>query len=335
MKLLFVICTLGASVSAALVDIESDLNIKSDVVDLLDIASDLLVPSVVQEERTLTSPVLCVHQIWVTGEPPPIKEMFAASVRSLAAAFPTPWCYRRWSFDDVNPRSFPETHAVLTALYEFVQDKTFPLVDGKRIDLKGASLSAIGDVMKAEILAIHGGAYFDINFQILRPSAIVEVVLADLAAGRVTLANENTGRPYSYMSVGFIAGPPHHLVLKAYATQAAKHVIRNFAEGLPANEASGPHLFGKAIRVALGTSDNVDFQTNERAKLLIHVLHDYQMYPYYPFHSPPEDVRRTYPHGDACVVCKQGNCRMITMEECSKVYPESMAVDHFSQGHTW
>ena len=334
MKLLFVICTLGASVSAALVDIESDLNIKSDLVDLLDIASDLLVPSVVQEERTLTSPVLCVHQIWVTGEPPPIKEMFAASVRSLAAAFPTPWCYRRWSFDDVNPRSFPETHAVLTALYEFVQDKTFPLVDGKRIDLKRASLSAIGDVMKAEILAIHGGAYFDINFQILRPSAIVKVVLADLAAGRVTLANERDGW---HMSCGFIAGPPHHLVLKAYATQAAKHVIRNFAEGLPANVASGPHLFGKAIRVALGTSDKVDFQTNERAKLLIHVLHAYQMYPYYPWPRSISagDVRRTYPHGDACVVCKQGNCRMITMEECSKVYPESMAVDHFSQGHTW
>ena len=167
-------------------------------------------------KRIMTIPRV-IHQLWI-GNPMPNKK------RALTQSMHVDgFQYKLWGNNDLTQQNFPMMWPYIVILQKADQP-----------------MAMIGDLMKYELVYHHGGFYFDINIELLRPERLASIAQKH----SLVLCHEATAIGDA-LSCAFFAAAPNHSALKR-VLDVVKGDTLDLKTGI-ANVTTGPSLFRRIL----------------------------------------------------------------------------------------
>ena len=112
-----------------------------------------------------------VHLIWIGDNPmPDFMELFLITFRKYMPEFNI----KVWNDNDLNRTNFPKTYNYILKSKKVhgshIEDEDgYKMYDKQMNPIVHSKFAQITDLMRLEILYNHGGYYFDVNFELLKP----------------------------------------------------------------------------------------------------------------------------------------------------------------------
>jgi hypothetical protein len=247
-----------------------------------------------------------VHQIWYSGDVPSHRKVFMDSVRAMCDHGALR--YRLWSEADLP--QLPVSEATIAA----------------HPDMSAAAKS---DLMRHEVVLLHGGAYFDTNIQVLQGATLAARLLEPLAEGKDAVycnAGETAVIHPSWVTNSFFSAPVPGAPVVAAALREATDTSQwrrwTGSSQWRADWSTGQRPLGRAVAA------HRDTVVLWPAGLL---------YPYKPGMWPQDRCVRWKDDGthlNASGWHARGR-RFDLVGDCAAAYPDSLAVDHWDLGGSW
>ena len=253
-----------------------------------------------------------IHQIWFGDQAPPPWRKYLFDTNARVAASQN-ILHKMWTMDDLNAVNFPLT-------WKAIQKA---ISTGKRKNV--SRWAQVADLARYEIIYRYGGVYCDALFE-LTPRFWRMINKENKNGALMVCANEDPcgfdcfGKIERYISNGFFASTPRHIVLKRLLSRAEKCDI-NFNSKY-VNFTTGPYFFRSGI---------ID-PIKERVSL----LDSFKIYPVIVNDSDYRDGEK-----NKCIVKSSKNAIKVNedtflLKDCtSKKYKKAASVYHSGLGGSW
>lgn len=186
------------------------------------LSREQLTDMILQPQTTSGGIPKVIHQIWIGGQIPELQQEYMETFMHMPG-----WRYKLWGNADLTELNFPRTWKYIVSI--IAKPKTI--------------WAQIADLMRLELLYIHGGVYVDCTAESVKPFGDL------LDKGSLIMSNEQPcgldcvgQRGLRFISNSFIAAAPRHHVLKRLLRKL-KHI--DFDE--PANLSTGPYFVRTGI----------------------------------------------------------------------------------------
>lgn len=274
-----------------------------------------------------------VHLIWIGNNDYP--DYFKLFLKSFYKHLPE-FTIKIWNNDDLNKKNFPKTYTYIQKAKKvhgkIIKDENNKIqYDKDKKPLTYSKWAQITDLMRLEIVHNHGGFYFDITFEILKPL----YKLFNYKKYRFVGCNEVPRfKDYHILSNSFFGATKHNVILKRLLSKQRLDYI-DFYETAVDFE-TGPGYLRSGIRL------------NDNFK----IFPTYYFYPFVEEYSPGRDPPFRKSSKNKCHKAKKNKTKKRTSKRkhirykklqnnkgiirypC-KLYPKSYALKHWELGKSW
>lgn len=274
-----------------------------------------------------------VHLIWIGNNEYP--DYFKLFLKSFYKHLPE-FTIKIWNNDDLNKKNFPKTYKYIQKAKKIhgtiIKDHNNKIqYDENKIPLTYSKWAQITDLMRLEIVHNHGGFYFDITFEILKPL----YKLFNHKKYKFVGCNEVPRfKDYHILSNSFFGATKNNVILKRLLSKKRLENI-DFYE-IAVDFETGPGYLRSGIRL------------NDNYK----IFPTYYFYPFVEEYSPGQDPPFRKSSKNKCHKkskkhkskrkTKRKNIRYKTLQNNKgiirypcKLYPKSYALKHWQLGKSW
>lgn len=273
-----------------------------------------------------------IHQTWIgSSTPPNYFNIYLESFKKFAPDYE----YKLWTNEDLTEKNFPFTYKYILKIVKAGIEK----YGRNEKNWKGCpskKLSEISDLMRFEIIYHHGGFYYDVKGELLKPfNLLTKGSDASFVVSNETPCGFECERhDGKYVSTGFFGSVPNSPILQTILTKESLDKIDPY--DVEANIQTGPFYFGTAF------SNRI---RKDPKKYGVLMLKTKKIYPYLPWSTDYNKAEK-----DQCIKTDPKKFKIkagqkitefihkkdtfYALTPCDK-YPEAISMFHLELGGTW